>query len=195
MRKDELKLDVDYAYWDGFGGFAIPRTGHKAEQAFKQTLRVRVLDTAAPVHQNDYLIPPKGTGVLFKLLERDGSNQMQKVRSVNGKRYKNQIVTRWQPNARHFTMEWSEFEKIVKPLMDELALQHARETELETAGKEAAAIIAKRLKLKGDMVTVDLSEHEWKQKEISEHVYLSIDVTWDDIRAMGVSIPARKEDA
>lgn len=192
MRKDQLKFDVDYAYWDGHGGFAIPRTGRAAEVAFDRTLRVRVLDTEAPARSDDYLIPPKSTGVLFKVLDRDGNDTHQRI-ARNAGPFQEELVTRWQPTARHFVMEWDELTKLVRPLLDDLAVKLAREATLHETERATRKIIAARLRVPQKLVSVEIYEYTYRDG-ITERV--SIDVSLEnfaDLSRLGVEVPARPE--
>ncbi len=186
MRKDKLQIGVDYAYWDGEGGFAIPRTGLKAQRAFYKTKRVRVMATDAPVPANEYLIPPKSTGVLFRVLGTDGEEIAQRKDG-------SAPLTRWQPNARNFAMEWSQFTQLIQPLLDELSAKLKRETHLLTASKLAATIIAKRLDIHTEKVRVDLSEYQSRDGRFSEYVtiYVEADDFADLDRMLKVKIPKR----
>lgn len=178
MRKDQLDTETDYAYWNGHGGFCVPKRGHEAKIAVKNTLRVEVIAADADADTTDWLIPPKATGVLFKLLDSETGEETFED---------DKLVTMWASTARDFAMPWDEFRSVVDPIVIEITEEEKREAELRALSDAVEEAIATRLNMdKKKHVHVNISEYRYRQgrrrakEEITESI--SIDINFDSIK-------------
>jgi len=172
MRKDQLDTETEYAYWNGHGGFCVPKRGHDAKIAVKNTLRVRVIAADADADTTDWLIPPRATGVLFEMLHPETGEQTFE----DGK-----LVTMWVSTARDFAMSWEEFRAIVDPIVIEITEEEKRQAELQALSDTVAEAIATRLNVnKKSQVGAHIYEYRYRQgrrrtkEEITENVDISI---------------------